>query len=390
MRTSFLPSTAAALLAAILALPLLPGPRARANETDELKQLRDQISQLEQKLQELERKQAGRDEAAAAAAASAPRITISDFGFTLASADRANVVKLRGHVQLDSRLFFGDQGVTNNAFVLRRARLISEGTFSKNYDFQLVTEFAGSSVSIFDANFTARLLPGLQVKFGKFKTPVGLEQLQPDSWTFFNERALPTNLVPNRDLGIQVGGDLLDGRLNYAVGVLNGVPDGANSTNTDFDNDKDVVARVMVAPFRKDPASALQGLSFGVAGNAGREKTASGRTAGYKTDGQQTFFAYNAAVIADGINWRVSPQLDYRRGPFGLLGEYVVSSVSVRPNVTGARTGLLNKARQVTVGCVLTGENSSYNGVVPATDFNLPAGTWGAWEITARVADLRV
>jgi len=371
-------------------------PRLSAAEGDDLKLLRDQIQALEQKLLVLERKQEIRDETAAAAAPTTPKITVNDKGFTIASADGANAVKLRGLVQLDNRLFFDDGGLTNNSFVLRRARLILEGVFAKNYSFQLVPEFGGgsataaSAVSILDANLGVTISPELQLKFGKFKSPVGLELLQSDSWTFFNERSLVTNLVPNRDVGVQASGDLLGGRLNYTVGLFGGVADAASTTNADFDNEKDVVARVIASPFKNDAESALQGLSFGVSASLGREKTASGRTAGYKTDGQQTFFSYNAATINDGQTWRISPQLDFRKGSFGLISEYVVSAVNVRPSATGAKTELQNKGWQVAAGYVLTGEDSSYTGVSPQTNFDFSKGTWGAFEVTARYANLKV
>jgi phosphate-selective porin OprO and OprP len=51
---------------------------------------------------------------------------------------------------------------------------------------------------------------------------------------------------------------------------------------------------------------------------------------------------------------------------------------------------LRNRAWQVAAGYVLTGEDSSYSGVVPRTDFDLSAGTWGAFEIAARYADLSI
>jgi phosphate-selective porin OprO/OprP len=375
------------LLAATLAGPLAAAPV----DSSELQALRDQIRALEQQLKVLARQVEIKDEAAAAAAPTTPKITVNDKGFILASADGSNSIKLRGLVQLDSRLFFGDGGgVVNNAFVLRRARLITEGTFAKNYSFQLVPEFGGSSVSILDANFGVTLDKSLQFKFGKFKSPVGLELLQSDSWTFFNERSIVTNLVPNRDLGVQASGELLDGTLTYAIGVFGGLADGGSSNNTDFDNEKDVVARVFASPFKNDAGSPLQGLSFGISASQGREKTASGRTAGYRTDGQQTFFSYNAATIADGRNWRVSPQFDYRNGSFGAIGEYVVSTVNVRPSAAGAKVELQNKGWQLATAFVLTGEDSSYNGVVPATTFNWEKGTWGAFEVAARYANLRV
>ncbi|MES1195127.1 MAG: porin, partial [Opitutus sp.] len=219
---------------------------------------------------------------------------------------------------------------------------------------------------------------------------VGLELLQSDSWTFFDERSIATNLVPNRDLGVLASGDVLGGRLNYTVGIVGGVADGAQTTNTDFDNEKDIVGRLWASPFKDDAGSPVQGLSFGISGSYGREKGTSGRTAGYRTDGQQTFFSYAATTITDGPNWRVSPQLDYRNGSLGLQGEYVVSTVNVRASVTGKLTELQNKAWQLSAGYVLTGENSSYAGVVPASNFDFSKGTWGAFEVAARYANLQV
>ncbi|MES1195239.1 MAG: porin, partial [Opitutus sp.] len=236
-----------------------------------------------------------REEAATAAAPTTPKITVTDKGFTLASADAANSIKLRGLVQLDSRIFLNDGNVlANNSFILRRARIISEGTFAKNFAFQVVPEFGGGSPAIVDANLSWTVAPELQFKFGRFKSPVGLELLQSDSWTFFDERSIVTNLVLNRDLGVLVSGDVLGGKLNYTAGIVGGVADGAQTTNSDFDNEKDLVGRLWASPFKDDAGSFAQGLSFGVSGSYGREKTTAGRTAGYKTDGQQTFFSYAA------------------------------------------------------------------------------------------------
>jgi phosphate-selective porin OprO/OprP len=274
--------SAAVLTAAVSTLPTTAAPADSAD----LQALREQVRTLEQQLKVISRQIEIREEAATAVASTTPKITINDKGFTLASADAANWVKLRGLVQLDSRLFFNDGGgVVNNAFVLRRARLISEAQFAKNYGFQFITEFGGTSVSVLDANFTVALDKALLFKVGKFKSPVGLELLQSDAWTFFNERSLVTNLVPNRDLGVQASGDLFNGTLSYQLGVFNGLGDGASSTNADFDNEKDVVARLWASPFKNDAGSFVQGFSFGVSGSFGREKTAAGRTAGYRTDG---------------------------------------------------------------------------------------------------------
>ena len=387
---NFIRTGAALLTATALTVSLAAAPV----DSTELQTLREQVQALEQQLKVLARQIELKEEAATAAAPATPKITVNDKGVTLASADAANSLRLRGLVQLDHRAFFNDNGaaagLNNNGFVLRRARIIAEGAFAKNYTFQLVTEFGGSAVSILDANLGINISPALQFKLGKFKAPIGLEHLQSDTWTFFNERSIANNLVPNRDLGITAGGDILGGRLNYTVGVINGVADGASTTNADFDNEKDFVARLFASPFKDDAGSPVQGLSFGVAASYGREKGTAGRTGGYRTDGQQTFFSYLATTITDGPNWRISPQFDYRNGSLGILGEYTVSTVNVRPSATGLKTELQNKAWQLAAGYVLTGENSSYNGVVPATNFDYSKGTWGAFEVTGRYANVTV
>ncbi|MDX2187311.1 MAG: porin [Opitutaceae bacterium] len=358
--------------------------------SDEIAALREQIRQLDQKLRVLERKTEIAEEDAAAKAKTNAKLTVTDRGVTLASADGGTTLRLRGLVQGDSRWYLNDGGIGNNdAFILRRARIIAEGTFNKIFEYQVVPEFGGSAVSVLDANLNVNLKPGFQVRVGKFKTPVGLEQLQSDSFAFFTERSFVSQLVPNRDLGVQVWGDLYDGRLSYAVGAFNGVGDGGSSNNADFDDEKDVAVRLFAQPFKNDAGSFLQGLGVGVAASYGDEETASALTGGYRTDGQQRFFAYNSGVVGDGKIWRISPQAYYYNGPLGVLAEYVESTANVR-TATSAKKELTNKAWQVAVGYVLTGEDSSYRGVSPAKNFNLSEGSCGAFEVVARVSHLDV
>ena len=61
-----------------------------------------------------------------------------------------------------------------------------------------------------------------------------------------------------------------------------------------------------------------------------------------------------------------------------------------RAAAAGPKTELRNKAWQLAGGYVLTGENSAFGGVVPASNFDPAAGTWGAFEVVARYANLDV
>src|SRR5262249_30059603 len=227
---------------------------------DKIKDLKQQIEQLDQKVRILERKRELDTEAAANKTDDTPRVSVGETGFTFGSADGAFALKLKGVLQIDSRTFFRDGGIKgNDGFLLRRARPVLEGTVFRDFDFLFVPDFGGTSVQIFDAYLNYRYRPELQVRVGKFKSPVGLEQLQADANITFNERALPTDLVPNRELGLQLHGELFNGRASYALGLFNGVGDARNSSNADFE-DKEFGGRLFLEPFKQSDLSALKGL----------------------------------------------------------------------------------------------------------------------------------
>ena len=364
---------------------------AQPVERAELQALRAQVQLLEQQLKVLSAKLEAKEEQAIKASTTAGKVSVNEKGFAIASAEEANRIRLGALLQFDSRVFVDDGGgIPNTMFVLRRMRLVTDGRLANRFGFQFVPEFGGSAVSILDANLTAELDGGLQLKVGKFKTPLGLEALQSDAATSFTERSMVAGLLPGRDLGVQMSGPIANGRVEWTAGVFNGVADGATSTNVDFDEDKSLAGRVMVAPWRAVADSRLRGLTFGVAASTGRQKSIAGRTAGYRTDGQQTFFTYNPGVIADGQTWRITPQVDYRNGPLALMGEYVVTTTNARSSAGAPKSELQHKGWQLTTGYVLTGENLTYGQVGPRNDFDPAAGNWGAFAVFARLAEVRM
>ena len=151
--------------------------------------------------------------------------------------------------------------------LLRRVRPTIEGKVSGKYGFRFTPEFAGGSASVVDAYVDANLSPALNVRAGKFKSSVGLERLQSGADIKFVERSYVTNaILPNRDLGVSVFGDVLEGKLNYNVGIVNGVADGGNiSTGTEYNGEREYTARLFTTPF-VDSANALSGLGFGIGG----------------------------------------------------------------------------------------------------------------------------
>jgi phosphate-selective porin len=227
-------------------------------------------------------------------------ISAGSDGFIFNSGDSNFVIGLHGLVQMDSRTFFSDDKAKgNDTFLLRRARPILSGTVYHDFDFLLTPEFAGNVVQILDAQVNYRLRPELQLQIGKMKPPVGLEALQPEEFTLFNERSLATDLVPYRDIGVELHGNIFGGAIVYAAGLFNGSPDYlTTTTNNNFDNNKSFDGRVFLQPWINTSNSALKGLGVGVAGTyqvdsgTSNNVNTTGLTQGFTTDGQQKFFSY--------------------------------------------------------------------------------------------------
>lgn len=415
----------------IISLPIT----ASANDSTELEELRNLVQELSQQVKVLARKGEIADEEISAAKKTTPVVKASSSGFGLESADGKNIIKFRGLLQADYRSFQqGENDVRNrsnnragsldaNGFheandsaLLRRVRPTVEGTVLGKYDFRFTPEFAGGGASVVDAYLDARLSPALKIRAGKYKPFVGLERLQSGSDIKFLERSYVANaILPNRDVGISVYGEVFGDKLNYAFGLNNGVVDGGNSTTgTEFDSNKEFTARLFATPF-KDETNALAGLGFGIAGTytnidgernldftntSAADATRNGLPS-YVSDGQQTFFRYGSAAVADGKRTRIAPQANYYYGPLGLTAEYarvdqnislLASTTSNTPTVfvAGSNKKLSHDAWQIAATYLITGEDASFKGIKPKQNFDIDKGGWGAWELVARYSELNL
>lgn len=353
----------------------------------------DTLAALDQRLLVLERKLELQQEDAAAKAATTPAVALNEKGLSVKSPGGDFEIKLRGILQADQRTFVDDDLLPqNDTFLFRRIRPTLEGSLGSLIAFRLTPEFAGDSATVVDAYVDVKFNPAYTLRIGKLKGPIGLERLQSASGIPFIERSYPTELAPNRDLGVQLQGELGGGRASYAIGLFNGAPDGRDAPTTDADDNTEVAGRVFFEPW-KNSANALSGLGFGIAGSVGdKEGAGNNFLPRYRTPGQVPFFNYRAAVVADGRHTRISPQAYYYRNAFGLLGEVITSEQEVLVAGNQAtRIDLQNRAWQLTGSWVLTGEDAGYRGVVkPAHPFVAGGEGWGAFELVARYGELDV
>jgi phosphate-selective porin OprO and OprP len=357
------------------------------------KTLEERVDELDQQVRILQRLRELAAESLVTAAKDRQSATANaKDGFSLKSADGKYTLKIRGYAQADGRFYPSDDDkVIGNSFFLRRARPILEASVGRYFDFRIMPDFAQGQTTLFDAYWEGKFLPELTVRAGKSKTPVGFERLQSATDITFAERGLPTNLAPNRDIGLQVAGDISQGVFAYQVGVFDGVPDLGNG-DADLNDSKDVAGRVFLQPFKR---GSLKGLGFGISGSTGNELGSGTSTGlpGYRSPSQQTVFRYRTdavapanSVIADGRRNRVSPHAYLGLGSLGVLGEYIVSSQEVRLGSSASK--LSHRAWGASAGFFLTGEQAGFRSPMPKKPFDLAEKTWGAFEIAARYGEL--
>src|SRR5262249_42396316 len=227
-----------------------------------------------------------------------------------------------------------------------------------------------------------RFSPKFRIRTGKDKTPIGYEVLIGDTFLLFPERSLASNLLPNRDIGVQAQGDLLRNKLFYDAGVFNGIPDGTSlSSEIDTNDSKDLAGRVVLQPFRSSNTAAGRFSGFGlqIGGSSGRQN---GTLPTFKTSVGQTFFSYTAGSVASGDRRRVSPALFYYYKAFGGFAEYMRSTQSVsRP---GVATNARNQGWDLSGSFLLTGEPAGRRGGGPEVAFMTTARRLGVLALLAR------
>jgi phosphate-selective porin OprO/OprP len=347
---------------------------------------------LDQRVRVLERKLEIAEQAA-------PSFTAGKEGFSWKSAEGAYVLKIRGYLHVDGRFFAGDDDLPlTSTLLLRRVRPIVEVTAAKSFDFRIMPDWGGGGSALQDGYIEWRRSPALRVRAGKFKPPLGLERLQSATEMVFIERAFPTSLVPNRDIGLQLSGDVADGVVTWAGGVFNGVANGGSGDGDTNDN-KELIGRVMITPFKRSTSANFRGLALGAAASISHPEASATSTGlgAVRSEGQSTIFSYRVGsgataatttTFAGGRQTRFSPQGQWFWRRFGVLGEYVQSTQEVTLGTEQIEHEV--SAWQITAVALLTGDEASPRGVSPKRPYDPSQGQWGAVELDARYQKLDV
>ncbi len=306
-------------------------------------------------------------------------------------------LELGGFVQFDfdaaqnnARLLTGNDLI--DTFLVRRARLNMTGQLFNWIGFRIEGDYGtqqNPAFALTDGYIDLNFLPAIGLRGGQFKVPFSMEELTSDLFIDTIERSMVNELVPSRDQGIMLQGHLFDRILGYNVGVFNG--SGINAS--DGNNEKDVAARLTLAPFRNTDFYFLTGLQLAVDGTFGDEDlrtSARGRTTARTTNRFQFF----APQPTSGNRYRWGAELAWLVGPASLKFEYD-EQVDQRKKLGPGRTNLDDITATgwyVTGTFVVTGENTVLNGpVIPRRPFSPLDGRVGpgAFELVLRYQELK-
>ena len=170
-------------------------------------------------------------------------------------------LRLSGYLQGGYR--WDENSDPSNTFYLHRARLSLTGDIANDkVDYRLQVDWAGSP-KICDLYFRYKPLNALNLELGQFKIPFSYENENcgPTTVEFIEYSYITTYLARNnarydgiaatgRDFGFQIYGGFIQREgyniINYNLGVFNGNGINAKDTNSS----KDLIARVVVKPFK--------------------------------------------------------------------------------------------------------------------------------------------
>lgn len=322
-----------------------------------------------------------------------PAAPAHGLGFT--SPDAGDSLLVHWLVQSDAFGFVGDKppGVASrDTFTIGFAGLQLDATLHEMFHSSVLVDFSQSRLTLLDANVEVRFAREVVVRVGKFAAPFNEERNTPKIQLPWISVSPASFLLPVRETGIELLGDLDHGLVAYNVALSNGSYAGP-ITDNDADSGKDLVVRVYAHPFHVSGIAALEQLGLGLGASYGSHRGTLGspETPALRTYGNAVFFAFGAdgtpaaTVKADGGVARVVPHLTYAWGPVAAYADYAHERDTFGATTVGF------DAASATVTVALTGEHPSpFGRIAVAHPIDLARGQYGGVQLVAGGGEVRV
>ena len=331
--------------------------------------------------------------------AAAYQLSFKD-GILLRTTDGQFSLQFHDLTQIDGRVF-SPAHTERDQFNITRQWLIFRGNVTEYADYTAILA-AGvvGSLNILDSYFDLNPLgenkDPLQVRIGRFQTPFGYQWYKiPARNLVANERSMfMANFTPNRQLGGMAHGILFGGRLEYALGLFNGL---RNSFNVSFSG-KEGTFFVNALPFLLEDDSLFRylniGLSLDTANQGGGLAPNALRTANQGPAGPEndlispTFLKFNPTVTEFGVRQEWAVDVAWFLCGFQFLGEYTAGFEHYGMAKTpGKKERVSLNGYSFTSSYFFTGEEPTSR--VPITPLRpWGKGGWGAVEGFGRFSNL--
>ncbi|QXP84374.1 porin [Methylococcus sp. Mc7] len=467
MKSNLLRVSVTALMGGVLALPAHaaielymdkktkqiyaePGPgRIRMGTFEQVDETDSKLARKKSELEELSKKLDQQKAEIAKAQAEAAKVASTeskkekgqakvflsgDKGLEIESADGNFKASMGGRLQLASQVNWHQNNFEsleatpyrlNDGTTFRRARIFTEGTFYKDYEWRFEYDFVrGSGVTstgITDAFLKVKALEPVEIVFGQFKEPFSLESVTSNRYTTFMERSLPNNAFVEFANPYLIGAEV-DGRGNLFEKAWTGRlafqtepvgPGNPNNSTTSGNSNRNnyagntgygVTGRLTYLPLEFSHDEILHtGVSLGYRTPNNNITYAQGvpnlRNGGMSFGSQPDTSVdrssfWSTGNLTDPKNGkildhftRINAELAGVYGPFSLQGEYFRTQISG----DGYGSNDLLQGYYTFGSFFLTGESRPYDKkrgafgrVVPKANFDFSGQSWGAWEIAYR------
>lgn len=241
--------------------------------------------------------------------------------------------------------------------------------------------------SWFDMRLDIPMFESASFSIGKQKEPISMERIMGMIDLPMQERSMSSDaLLPSRNTGLVMAGNLFNNRVSIAGGVFNDFLD-KDQPNSMSDNSSQAVARITWVPYKSENESTLLHVGLGLrqanlreGGGISSEPEINLAPAYIDTG----FLDPSQLDESDNINVEAS----LRSGPFWLHAEYNRANLHaptlLDPEVTGYH---------LTLSWIATGEVREYNANngtfkgVPVSR-SVKQNGWGAWEYSIRYSTL--
>jgi len=252
--------------------------------------------------------------------------------------------------------------------------------FDKGFDTDVEDDW-----TFFDWRLDIPTFAKTTLSIGKQKEPISMERTMGLIYLPMQERSAVTDaMLPARNVGVVLSGAGLNQRMTWAGGIFN---DWIDTGDSPGDSATQYIGRVTGLPWISPDESNLLHLGFGMRYSNAKEgvlystEPEFNQSPLFVDTGDPGPFDANSSLTYD-------LELSWRKGPFWLIGEYVLNDVDApdvgSPDFTGY---------YVTGSWALTGEMRGYNrrsGIfnpLPVSK-SVYQGGWGTWEVAARWSDI--